>query len=97
MLLSLYRHRYISLANALPAELPGLSVTLRLISLAVREPLLVIVMSWAGLMNVDPAFVTLGSEIVGVPFPLAPGDDNTTASVPVEIVWLLVVWVLKTP
>jgi hypothetical protein len=44
------------------------------------------VMSWAGLMNVDPAFVTLGSEMTAVPFPVAPGDDNTTPSVPAEIV-----------
>jgi hypothetical protein len=60
--------------------------------LAVKVPLLVMVMSWAGLMNVDPASVKLGSEMVGVPFPVAPGDDKTTSRVPAEIVWLLVVF-----
>jgi hypothetical protein len=89
MLLSLHKHRYISLANELPAELYGPSVTRRSFSFAVKEPLLVMVVSWAWLTRVDLAFVALGSETVGMPFPVAPGDDNMTASVPVVIVRLL--------
>jgi hypothetical protein len=54
------------------------------------------VMSWAGLMNVEPASVKLGSEMVGVPFPVAPGADSTTSRVPDVTVWLLVVVVVKT-
>jgi hypothetical protein len=68
-----------------------------LISFAFTEPLLMMVMSWAGLLNDDPTFVTLGSVKVGVLLPLvAVGDDNTTLSVPAAIVWLLAVDVVKT-
>jgi hypothetical protein len=37
-------------------------------------------------MNDDPTFVTFGSPIVVVPFPLAPEADNTTLRLPAATV-----------
>jgi len=82
----------ISLAKLAPAGLPAVSVTWRFISFAVTEPLLVMVISSAGLMNVDGTFVKGANVMLGVSYPDATlFAVNTRLSVPAEIDWVLVV------